>query len=41
LLAGKGHEETQEVAGVKRAFSDVAVAAQALAQRGGAAGAVA
>ena len=41
LLAGKGHEETQEVAGVKRAFSDVAVAAQALAQRGGAAGAIA
>ena len=39
LLAGKGHEETQEVAGVKRPFSDVAVAAQALtlrAQRGGA-----
>jgi len=41
LLAGKGHEETQEVAGVKRAFSDVAVAAQALALRGGGAGAVA
>jgi UDP-N-acetylmuramyl-tripeptide synthetase len=34
LLAGKGHEQTQEVAGVKRPFSDVAVAAQALAQRG-------
>jgi len=34
LLAGKGHEETQEVAGVKRPFSDVAVAAQALALRG-------
>jgi UDP-N-acetylmuramoyl-L-alanyl-D-glutamate--2,6-diaminopimelate ligase len=33
LLAGKGHEETQEVAGVKRPFSDVAVAAQALALR--------
>jgi UDP-N-acetylmuramyl-tripeptide synthetase len=33
LLAGKGHEETQEVAGVKRPFSDVGVAAQALAQR--------
>ncbi len=34
LLAGKGHEETQEVAGVKRPFSDAAVAAQALALRG-------
>jgi UDP-N-acetylmuramyl-tripeptide synthetase len=33
LLAGKGHEETQEVAGVKRPFSDTGVAAQALAQR--------
>src|SRR5262245_27842953 len=33
LLAGKGHEETQEAAGVKRPFSDVAVAAQALALR--------
>jgi UDP-N-acetylmuramoyl-L-alanyl-D-glutamate--2,6-diaminopimelate ligase len=33
LLAGKGHEETQEIAGVKRPFSDVAVAAQALALR--------
>jgi MurE/MurF fusion protein len=33
LLAGKGHEETQEVAGVKRPFSDVGVAAQALALR--------
>jgi len=41
LLAGKGHEETQELAGVKRAFSDVAVAAQALARRGGASGAIA
>ncbi|MCW5661854.1 MAG: UDP-N-acetylmuramoyl-L-alanyl-D-glutamate--2,6-diaminopimelate ligase [Burkholderiaceae bacterium] len=38
LLAGKGHEETQEVAGVKRAFSDVAVAAQALALRAKAGG---
>jgi UDP-N-acetylmuramyl-tripeptide synthetase len=40
LLAGKGHEQTQEVAGVKRPFSDSGVAAQALAlraQRGGAA----
>jgi UDP-N-acetylmuramyl tripeptide synthase len=39
LIAGKGHEETQEVAGIKRAFSDVAVAAHALAQRAGAPGA--
>jgi UDP-N-acetylmuramoyl-L-alanyl-D-glutamate--2,6-diaminopimelate ligase len=41
LLAGKGHEETQEVAGVKRPFSDVAVAEQALALRGGTSGALA
>jgi len=41
LLAGKGHEETQDVAGVKRPFSDVAVAAQALALRGGTSGAIA
>ncbi|HEU5297180.1 MAG TPA: UDP-N-acetylmuramoyl-L-alanyl-D-glutamate--2,6-diaminopimelate ligase [Burkholderiaceae bacterium] len=41
LLAGKGHEETQEVAGVKRAFSDVAVAEQALALRSGRSGAAA
>jgi UDP-N-acetylmuramyl-tripeptide synthetase len=41
LLAGKGHEETQEVAGVKRPFSDVAVAAQALALRAKGGGAVA
>jgi len=34
LIAGKGHEQTQEVAGIKRAFSDVAVAAQALRARG-------
>jgi UDP-N-acetylmuramoyl-L-alanyl-D-glutamate--2,6-diaminopimelate ligase len=33
LVAGKGHEDSQEVAGVKRPFSDVAVAAQALAER--------
>jgi UDP-N-acetylmuramyl-tripeptide synthetase len=39
LIAGKGHEETQEVAGVKRAFSDVAVAGEALALRGAATGA--
>jgi len=41
LLAGKGHEETQEVAGVKRPFSDVAVAQQALALRAGGMGAAA
>ena len=34
LLAGKGHEETQEVAGVKRPFRDSVVAAQALQMRG-------
>ena len=36
LLAGKGHEETQEVAGVKRPFRDSVVAAQALQMRGAA-----
>jgi len=41
LLAGKGHEETQEVAGVKRPFSDAAVAAQALLLRAKGGGAVA
>ncbi|WP_367847735.1 UDP-N-acetylmuramoyl-L-alanyl-D-glutamate--2,6-diaminopimelate ligase [Rhodoferax sp. WC2427] len=34
LLAGKGHETTQEVAGVKHAFSDKAHAEAALALRG-------
>ena len=38
LLAGKGHETTQEVAGVKRPFSDLAVAAAALCARAGATG---
>ncbi|MDO9285024.1 MAG: UDP-N-acetylmuramoyl-L-alanyl-D-glutamate--2,6-diaminopimelate ligase [Aquabacterium sp.] len=33
LIAGKGHEDTQDIAGVKRPFSDAAVAAQVLAQR--------
>ena len=33
LVAGKGHEATQEIARVKRAFSDVDVAAQALRAR--------
>lgn len=36
LIAGKGHEDYQEVAGVKRPFLDASVAAQALAQRGAA-----
>ncbi|OGB03229.1 MAG: UDP-N-acetylmuramoyl-L-alanyl-D-glutamate--2,6-diaminopimelate ligase [Burkholderiales bacterium RIFCSPHIGHO2_12_FULL_69_20] len=33
LIAGKGHEDTQDIAGVKRPFSDAAVAAMVLAQR--------
>jgi UDP-N-acetylmuramyl tripeptide synthase len=33
LLAGKGHEATQEVAGQKRVFSDLAQAGVALRQR--------
>jgi UDP-N-acetylmuramoyl-L-alanyl-D-glutamate--2,6-diaminopimelate ligase len=33
LLAGKGHEQTQEVAGVKRPFSDTEEARQALRAR--------
>jgi UDP-N-acetylmuramoyl-L-alanyl-D-glutamate--2,6-diaminopimelate ligase len=33
LLAGKGHEATQEIAGRKLPFSDAAVAAEALARR--------
>ena len=33
LIAGKGHEDTQEVAGVKRPFHDAAVARAALARR--------
>jgi UDP-N-acetylmuramoyl-L-alanyl-D-glutamate--2,6-diaminopimelate ligase len=33
LIAGKGHEDTQEVAGVKRPFQDAAVARAALRQR--------
>ncbi|MDT7837223.1 UDP-N-acetylmuramoyl-L-alanyl-D-glutamate--2,6-diaminopimelate ligase [Aquabacterium sp. OR-4] len=36
LIAGKGHEDYQDVAGVKRPFLDAAVAAQALAMRGAA-----
>ena len=34
LIAGKGHERTQEVAGTKHPFSDKALAAAALAARG-------
>jgi UDP-N-acetylmuramoyl-L-alanyl-D-glutamate--2,6-diaminopimelate ligase len=34
LLAGKGHEDYQEIAGVRHPFSDVAEATQALMQRG-------
>jgi UDP-N-acetylmuramoyl-L-alanyl-D-glutamate--2,6-diaminopimelate ligase len=41
LIAGKGHEETQEVAGVKRPFSDLAVAEQALGSRQSGFGAIA
>ena len=41
LLAGKGHEDYQEVAGQRRPFSDLAEAAKALAQRAAAVQAVA
>ncbi|WP_353091353.1 UDP-N-acetylmuramoyl-L-alanyl-D-glutamate--2,6-diaminopimelate ligase [Methylibium sp.] len=34
LIAGKGHEDYQEIAGVKQPFSDVTEARQALAARG-------
>jgi UDP-N-acetylmuramoyl-L-alanyl-D-glutamate--2,6-diaminopimelate ligase len=34
LIAGKGHEDYQEIAGVKHPFSDVVEAANALAKRG-------
>lgn len=34
LVAGKGHESTQEIAGIKHPFSDVLVARAALRQRG-------
>jgi UDP-N-acetylmuramoyl-L-alanyl-D-glutamate--2,6-diaminopimelate ligase len=36
LLAGKGHEDYQEVQGVRLPFSDAAEAASALARRAGA-----
>jgi UDP-N-acetylmuramyl tripeptide synthase len=35
LIAGKGHEDYQEVHGVRRPFSDVAEARAALLQRAG------
>jgi UDP-N-acetylmuramoyl-L-alanyl-D-glutamate--2,6-diaminopimelate ligase len=35
LLAGKGHEQYQEIAGARRAFSDVVEARRALARRAG------
>ena len=35
LIAGKGHEDYQEIAGVKHPFSDVAEAQAALARRAG------
>jgi UDP-N-acetylmuramoyl-L-alanyl-D-glutamate--2,6-diaminopimelate ligase len=34
LIAGKGHEQTQEIAGHRHPFSDVLEAQLALAQRG-------
>ncbi|WP_110668392.1 UDP-N-acetylmuramoyl-L-alanyl-D-glutamate--2,6-diaminopimelate ligase [Salinicola halophilus] len=34
LIAGKGHEDYQEIAGVRQPFSDLEVAAAALAHRG-------
>jgi UDP-N-acetylmuramoyl-L-alanyl-D-glutamate--2,6-diaminopimelate ligase len=37
LVAGKGHEDYQEVQGVKHPFLDLAVAQEALVQRGGSA----
>jgi UDP-N-acetylmuramoyl-L-alanyl-D-glutamate--2,6-diaminopimelate ligase len=39
LIAGKGHEDYQEVLGVKKPFSDLVQARAALAQRGAAQGA--
>jgi murE/murF fusion protein len=35
LLAGKGHEDTQEIAGIKRRFSDVHEARELLCRRAG------
>jgi UDP-N-acetylmuramoyl-L-alanyl-D-glutamate--2,6-diaminopimelate ligase len=33
LIAGKGHEDYQEIAGIRQPFSDVAEASAALARR--------
>ena len=33
MIAGKGHEKTQEIAGVKHPFVDLVVARSALARR--------
>jgi UDP-N-acetylmuramoyl-L-alanyl-D-glutamate--2,6-diaminopimelate ligase len=41
LLAGKGHEDYQEIAGVRRPFSDLAEARAALAARSPGAGSAA
>ena len=41
LLAGKGHEDYQEIRGERRHFSDVEQAAQALAARRATSGAAA
>jgi UDP-N-acetylmuramoyl-L-alanyl-D-glutamate--2,6-diaminopimelate ligase len=38
LIAGKGHEDYQEVGGVKKPFSDLAQAAEGLTKRREAAG---
>ena len=35
VIAGKGHEDYQDIAGVKHPFSDLAQAQAALAQRTG------
>jgi UDP-N-acetylmuramoyl-L-alanyl-D-glutamate--2,6-diaminopimelate ligase len=35
LIAGKGHEDYQEVAGIKHPFSDVTEARAMLARKGG------
>ena len=39
LIAGKGHEDYQDVMGVKKPFSDLVQAREALAQRAAAPGA--
>jgi UDP-N-acetylmuramoyl-L-alanyl-D-glutamate--2,6-diaminopimelate ligase len=41
LLAGKGHEDHQEIAGVKRPFSDLVEARAALTRRASATGSLA